>query len=339
MLFQNTSVTRGTAAMVVTATGMGTQMGQIATMLTIGDPHPVAAAEGARLADEGARHHRLDGGRHHRGRRPRPRRGLQRRAAARHGDGHLRHPHRPARVRVRDAVARRQAAGRGEGGGQEPDRRRDARRHQRDQHRQDGHADDEPDDGVADLRDRRRGSPSRARATQDRRDHGVAGVPVPDFTRLALGLVLDSDATVGRRRRRRRRPHRGRPGGARGQARRRRRGDPPRLPAPGRGAVRLRLQVHGDVPPGPARRRGARGPAGEGRARRRARALQQPGGPLSAAQVPIDEARADIDAANARMGEQGLRVLAFAARLLDEDELQAMAATPCRWSRPRPSWR
>jgi Ca2+-transporting ATPase len=34
MLFQNTSVTRGTAAMVVTATGMDTQMGQIATMLT-----------------------------------------------------------------------------------------------------------------------------------------------------------------------------------------------------------------------------------------------------------------------------------------------------------------
>ena len=34
MLFQNTAVTRGTAAMVVTATGMQTQMGQIATMLT-----------------------------------------------------------------------------------------------------------------------------------------------------------------------------------------------------------------------------------------------------------------------------------------------------------------
>ncbi len=34
MLFQNTSVTRGTAAMVVTATGMNTQMGRIATMLT-----------------------------------------------------------------------------------------------------------------------------------------------------------------------------------------------------------------------------------------------------------------------------------------------------------------
>jgi len=34
MLFQNTSVTRGTGAMVVTTTGMKTQMGQIATMLT-----------------------------------------------------------------------------------------------------------------------------------------------------------------------------------------------------------------------------------------------------------------------------------------------------------------
>ena len=34
MLFQNTSVTRGTGAMVVTATGMDTEMGRIATMLT-----------------------------------------------------------------------------------------------------------------------------------------------------------------------------------------------------------------------------------------------------------------------------------------------------------------
>ena len=48
MLFQNTSVTRGTATMVVTATGMQTQMGQIATMLTVGRPDPVPAAEGAR---------------------------------------------------------------------------------------------------------------------------------------------------------------------------------------------------------------------------------------------------------------------------------------------------
>jgi P-type Ca2+ transporter type 2C len=34
MLFQNTSVTRGTATMIVTATGMQTEMGKIATMLT-----------------------------------------------------------------------------------------------------------------------------------------------------------------------------------------------------------------------------------------------------------------------------------------------------------------
>ena len=38
MLFQNTSVTRGTGAMVVTATGMNTQMGQIATMLSVVAP-------------------------------------------------------------------------------------------------------------------------------------------------------------------------------------------------------------------------------------------------------------------------------------------------------------
>ena len=38
------------------------------------------------------------------------------------------------------------------------------------------------------------------------------------------------------------------------------------------------------------------------------------GGPFSGAQVPITDARAGLDAANERMGEHGLRVLAFAAR-------------------------
>ena len=45
-------------------------------------------------------------------------------------------------------------------------------------------------------------------------------------------------------------------------------------------------------------------------------------------QVPIAEARAEIDAANARMGEQGLRVLAFAARFLDEGERRGLHSDP-----------
>jgi Ca2+-transporting ATPase len=51
------------------------------------------------------------------------------------------------------------------------------------------------------------------------------------------------------------------------------------------------------------------------------------GGALST-QVPIDEARAGIDDANARMGAKGLRVLAFAAREVQESELDAMAKDP-----------
>ena len=52
------------------------------------------------------------------------------------------------------------------------------------------------------------------------------------------------------------------------------------------------------------------------------------GGPLSGSQVPIAEARADIDAANARMGEKGLRVLAFAARFVEDDELAGDGRRP-----------
>ncbi len=83
----------------------------------------------------------------------------------------------------------------------------------------------------------------------------VAGAPVPDFTRLALGLVLDSDAVVGD------------DGSVIGDPTEaalvvlaaklgdRRGGDTARLPTAGRGPVRLRLQVHGDLPPGGRRRR------------------------------------------------------------------------------------
>ena len=54
----------------------------------------------------------------------------------------------------------------------------------------------------------------------------------------------------------------------------------------------------------------------------------QAGGPLSGAQAPIAQAREGIAAANVRMGEKGLRVLAFAARVIDEDELDSMADDP-----------
>ncbi len=57
------------------------------------------------------------------------------------------------------------------------------------------------------------------------------------------------------------------------------------------------------------------------------------GGPVSGSQVPIADARAGIDAANERMGAKGLRVLAFAARFVDDDELGSDArAIRCRSS-------
>ena len=50
----------------------------------------------------------------------------------------------------------------------------------------------------------------------------------------------------------------------------------------------------------------------------------QSGGPLSGSQIPISEASAGIAAANRRMGEDGLRVLAFAVRLIKGDDALAM---------------
>jgi Ca2+-transporting ATPase len=44
--------------------------------------------------------------------------------------------------------------------------------------------------------------------------------------------------------------------------------------------------------------------------------------------VPITEARSGIDAANERMGEQGLRVLSFAARFVEDGEASGMAEDP-----------
>ena len=178
MLFQNTSVTRGTATLVVTATGMQTADGPDRDDAHLGDAHPVAPAARAGLADQGARHHRVGGGRRHRRRRPDPRDAGRPAAAARHGDGHLGDPDRHAGLRLGPAVDGLDAAGRCQGGRQEPHRRRDARCDERDQHRQDRHADAEPDDGLDAVRRRlvvhrrRRGVPQDRRHPVGRRRAG-----------------------------------------------------------------------------------------------------------------------------------------------------------------------
>ena len=52
------------------------------------------------------------------------------------------------------------------------------------------------------------------------------------------------------------------------------------------------------------------------------------GGALSGSQVPFDQAGPGITEANERMGRQGLRVLAFAARLVADEELATMSEEP-----------
>src|SRR5262249_29030264 len=156
---------------------------------------------------------------------------------------------------------------------------------------------------------------------------GVAGAPVPDFTRLALGLCLDSDATVS---------DDGKVVGdpteaalvvlaakLGADAEETRRAYPRLAEGPfdsdykfmatfhrvtGDGGERVVQLVKGGPDVVLARCAAAGGP------------LQQ--------QVPIAEARPGIDEANARMGEQGLRVLAFAARFVDDGELEALASDP-----------
>lgn len=156
----------------------------------------------------------------------------------------------------------------------------------------------------------------------------VAGVAVPDFTNLALGMVLASDATVA-------------DDGAVV-------GDPTE-------AALVVLSAKLGVDAEETRRAYARlaevpfdseykfmatfhRATLEGRERLVELVKGAPdtvlarcarsGGPLSPVQVPIDQAQDQIDAANERMGEQGLRVLAFAARFIEEDDLEAMAGDP-----------
>ena len=183
--------------MVVTETGMQTQMGQIATMLTsvtrTRSPLQqeldsltkvlgfIAWAAVAFIFVVGLA------------------RGMdaQRALPPRHGHGDLRNPDRPSRVRVRAALHGREAARGRQGDREEPHRRRDARCHERDQQRQDRHPHDERDDGLGRSTPTALGSASRERATARRARSGRwPESPMPDFTNLALAMVLDSDATV-----------------------------------------------------------------------------------------------------------------------------------------------
>jgi Ca2+-transporting ATPase len=52
------------------------------------------------------------------------------------------------------------------------------------------------------------------------------------------------------------------------------------------------------------------------------------GGPFRSPQLPIEQERDRIEAANRQMGQQGLRVLAFAARLVPDEELPLLHADP-----------
>jgi len=156
----------------------------------------------------------------------------------------------------------------------------------------------------------------------------TAGVPLPDFTRLAYGLVLASDATVSDS------------GDVVGDpteaalvvlaakigvdAEESRRTYPRLAEVPFDsdykfmatfhriqldGAEHLFLLVKGGPDVVLAR-------------------CSQSGGPLQTSPTPMTQAGTDLAAANDRMGKQGLRVLAFAARILDEQDEKAMATDP-----------
>jgi Ca2+-transporting ATPase len=156
----------------------------------------------------------------------------------------------------------------------------------------------------------------------------VAGSPTPDFTRLAYGLVLDSDATVSD------------DSAVVGDpteaalvvlaaklgidAEQTRRAYPRVAEVPFDSEYKFMATFH-RVPVDGVERvielvKGAPDVV-------LARCTAE-GGPFSGSQVPIAEARAGIEAANEEMGEKGLRVLAFAAREIDEADLPAVAEDP-----------
>ena len=156
----------------------------------------------------------------------------------------------------------------------------------------------------------------------------VAGTGVPDFTRLALGLVLDSDATVAD------------DGAVVGDpteaalvvlsaklgvdAEETRRSYPRIAEVPFDSEYKFMATFH-HFPADGADHVIELVKGGPDVVLAR---CTQAGGPLSGSQVPIEEVRAGIEAANARMGEKGLRVLAFAARLISNTDGRELAEDP-----------
>jgi Ca2+-transporting ATPase len=156
----------------------------------------------------------------------------------------------------------------------------------------------------------------------------VAGTPVPDFTRLALGLVLASDATVA---------DDGRVVGDPTEAalvvlaaklgvgaEETRRAYPRLAEVPFDSDYKFMATFHRVAAEGGERViQLVKGGPDVVLAR-----CSRSGGPMTDSQVPIEETRPGIDAANEKLAQQGLRVLAFAARFVDDDELPAMEADP-----------
>jgi Ca2+-transporting ATPase len=155
----------------------------------------------------------------------------------------------------------------------------------------------------------------------------VAGAPVPDFSRLAWGLCLNSDATVGDE------------GAVIGDpteaalvvlaaklgvnAEETRRAYPRLAEVPFDSEYKFMATFHRVSVDGTDRVvQLVKGGPDVVLSR-----CTLSGGPMLE-QRPIPESRPEIDAANDRMGEDGLRVLAFAARFVEEDELRAMADDP-----------
>jgi Ca2+-transporting ATPase len=156
----------------------------------------------------------------------------------------------------------------------------------------------------------------------------VAGTPVPDFTRLAYGLALDTDATVA---------DDGTVVGDPTEAalvvlaaklgvdtEQTRRTYPRVAEVPFDSDYKFMATFHRVPIEGTDRLVGLiKGGPDVVLARCRTE-----GGALSEAPVPIAEARDSIEAANETMAQKGLRVLAFASRLLEEADIASLTNDP-----------